>query len=245
MPPDNSGDLEKLHADMHACRLCLDAGHAITAGAVFRGGPDARVMLIGQAPGTTEVTAKRPFNAGSGRRLFQWLGEASWEEADFRDRHYMTAVTKCYPGTNASGKGDRVPSRAEQALCRPFLEQEIRLIDPFVMLLVGGLAIKLLYPASARLDELIGTATYFPPETMADPLNFDLSQAERISGIEALVGQTNAPASNARPTSVSGRYVVPLPHPSGASLWPNKPENQALIRQATELLALLRERYSL
>lgn len=245
MPSDNSGALTTLHAAMRACRLCLDGGHAITAGAVFRGGPDARVMLIGQAPGNTEVTAKRPFNAGSGRRLFQWLGEAGWEEAEFRGDAYMTAVTKCYPGTNASGKGDRVPSKAEQALCRPFLEREIRLIDPFLMILVGGLAIKLLYPASARLDELIGTAAYFPPETMGDPLTFDLSQAERISGVGGLMAQANAPVSSARPTSVSGRYVVPLPHPSGASLWPNKPANQALIRRATELLAALRERYSL
>ena len=197
-------------------------------------------MLIGQAPGTTEVTAKRPFNAGSGRRLFQWLGDAGWEEGAFRDGHYMTAVTKCYPGTNKSGKGDRVPSKAEQALCRPFLEQEIRLIDPLVMLLVGGLAIKLLYPATTRLDEIIGTAVYFPPETMADPLNFDLAVARPLNAVADLPN-----LSGNQPTSVSGRIVVPLPHPSGASLWPNKPENQALIRRATALLAAIRVRYGL
>jgi uracil-DNA glycosylase len=244
-PHDTAAALAALHTDMRSCRICLDAGHAITAGAVFRGGPGARVMLIGQAPGNTEVTALRPFNAGSGRRLFQWLGEAGWSEGGFRDTAYMTAVTKCYPGTNASGKGDRVPSRAEQALCRPFLEREIQLIDPFLLILVGGLAIKLLYPANARLDELIGTAAYFPPQAMADPLNFDLSGTETIGSVGDLWDNEDAPASSARPTSVSGRYVVPLPHPSGASLWPNKPENQALIRQATELLAALRERYSL
>jgi uracil-DNA glycosylase len=225
---------------MRACRLCLEAGHAITPGAVFRGGPDARVMLIGQAPGTTEVIAKRPFNAGSGRRLFQWLGDAGWDEAAFRDSHYMTAVTKCYPGTNKSGKGDRVPSKAEQALCRPFLEHEIRLIDPFLMLLVGGLAIKLLYPAGTRLDEIIGTAVYFPPETMADPLNFNLAEARPVMAVADLPAFTSE-----RPTSVSGRLVVPLPHPSGASLWPNKPENQALIGRAAALLAEIRVRYRL
>ncbi len=233
--------LTTLHADMRACRRCLEAGHAITPGAVFRGGPGARVMLIGQAPGTTEVTAKRPFNAGSGRRLFQWLGEAGWDEDDFRARHYMTAVTKCYPGTNKSGKGDRVPSRAEQALCRPFLEQEIRLIDPLLMFLVGGLAIKLLYPNSTRLDEIIGTAVYFPPETMSDPINFDLSQAGRVMVADLPSG----PLASERPTSLSGRFVVPLPHPSGASLWPNKLENQALIGRATELLSVIRQLYGL
>ncbi len=173
--------LTKLHAEMHACRRCLEAGHAIVPGAVFRGKAGAGVMLIGQAPGVTEVQAKRPFNAGSGTRLFQWLGEAGWEEAEFRARHYMTAVTKCYPGKDKSGKGDRVPSKAEQALCRPFLEREIALVKPKLMILVGGLAIKLLFPAKARLNEVVGTAVYFPPETLTNPVNFNLADALPVS----------------------------------------------------------------
>lgn len=198
-------------------------------------------MLIGQAPGVTEAQVKRPFNAGSGRRLFQWLGEAGWDEAHFRATHYMTAVTKCYPGPNGNGKGDRVPSRAEQALCRPWLEQEIRLVDPALMILVGGLAIKLLFPASMRLDELIGAAAYFPPQTLTDPLNFDLAQAE-------LIRTTGDPAESLTDLIAgreAGRWVVPLPHPSGASLWPNAPENQALIRRAIRLLAEIRVSHGL
>ena len=76
--------LQQLHEEMRACRRCLEAGHDIVPGAVFQGRLGARVMLIGQAPGVTEVEAKRPFNAGSGRRLFQWLGAAGWEEDTFR-----------------------------------------------------------------------------------------------------------------------------------------------------------------
>ena len=111
--------LTELHKEMRACRRCLEAGHEIVPGAVFRGSAGAEVLLIGQAPGVTEVEAKRPFNATSGTRLFQWLGEAGWDEDAFRARHYMTAVTKCYPGKDTkSGKGDRVPSKEEQALCR-------------------------------------------------------------------------------------------------------------------------------
>ncbi len=219
--------LQQLHAEMRACRLCLQAGHEIVPGAVFQGDAAARVMLIGQAPGVTEVEAKRPFNAGSGRRLFQWLGEAGWAEADFRRCHYMTAVTKCFPGKGSNGKGDRVPSPAEQALCRPFLEREITLINPRLIILVGGLAIKLFYPASARLEEIIGRAAYFPPEALTDPVNFDLSQAELLDAFD--------------PTrSLSGRWLVPLPHPSGASLWPNRPANQALIARAVQILAGIR-----
>lgn len=219
--------LSHLHAEMRGCRRCLEAGYAIAPGAVFHGRADSRVMLIGQAPGVTEAEVKRPFNAGSGRRLFQWLGQAGWEEDDFRARHYMTAVTKCYPGRGANGKGDRVPSKAEQALCRPFLEREIALVRPRLLLLVGGLAIKLLYPASARLEEIVGTAVYFPPHTLANPVNFDISQAERVEGYEGRGGG-------------NGRWVVPLPHPSGASLWPNKPANKLLIARAITLLSDLR-----
>ena len=96
----NSGTtfLDTLRRDLCACRLCLDAGHSIAPGAIFSHPPQTRVMLVGQAPGITEVEAQRPFNAGSGRRLFRWLEQAGWREEDFRRRYVMTAVTKCYMG---------------------------------------------------------------------------------------------------------------------------------------------------
>jgi uracil-DNA glycosylase family 4 len=186
---------QSLSRAMRACCKCLEAGYAITPGAVFSGPAPTPLMLVGQAPGVTEVQAKRPFNASSGRRLFQWLGEAGFEETDFRARYYMTAVTKCYPGKHPKGKGDRKPSRAEQKLCRPFLDQELALVQPRVLLAVGGLAIETLLGEKHRLDEAVG-----------------------------------------RVFEMNGRYILPLPHPSGASLWPNLPQNQARLRQALALL---------
>ncbi|CUS03078.2 putative Uracil-DNA glycosylase superfamily [Candidatus Promineifilum breve] len=223
-------ELTTLQAEIRTCRRCLEEGYWIAPGPVLSGGPAARVMLIGQAPGITEAQVKRPFNAGSGRRLFQWLGQAGWDETDFRARAYMTAVTKCYPGRSNSGQGDRVATPFEQALCRPWLEQELKLIEPRLLILVGGLAIKLLYPPAARLNEIIGTAAYFPLEALNDPLNFDLSQATIVTSEQGVL-TGHSPA---------GRYIVPLPHPSGASLWPNKPENKGLIDQALGLLAHIR-----
>ena len=182
---------------MRACTRCLEAGYQITTGAIFSGPAPSPLMLVGQAPGVTEAEAKRPFNASSGTRLFQWLAEAGLEERDFRASYYMTAVTKCYPGKHPKGKGDRKPSRAEQALCRPFLERELALVRPRILLAVGGLAIEALLGQKLRLDQTVG-----------------------------------------RVFQVEGRHVLPLPHPSGASLWPNRPANQARIRRA---LALLQE----
>lgn len=233
--------LTQLHTEMRACCLCLEAGHEIVPGAVFRGNAGAEVLLIGQAPGVTEVEAKRPFNATSGTRLFQWLGEAGWDEAEFRARHYMTAVTKCYPGRDKSGKGDRVPSKAEQALCRPFLEREIALVRPKLMILVGGLAIKLLYPAKMKLNEVVGTAVYFPPETLTNLVNFNIEESVQLSvsskqsNLQSLISSLDG----------NGRLVVPLPHPSGASLWPNKPANKLLIAKAIQILHTVRSAWNL
>ena len=221
-----------LQRDLRACRLCLEAGYSVAPGAIFSHPPQARVMLIGQAPGITEVEAQRPFNAGSGRRLFRWLEQAGWREEDFRRRYVMTAVTKCYPGKGKNGKGDRVPSKQEQHFCRPFLEREITLFNPRLMIPVGGLAIKLFYPAKMKLNEIIGTAAYFPPESLSNPLNFDLSSAELLAAFDRLKGE-------------DGRWIVPLPHPSGASLWPNNPQNKILIDRAIEILAQIRLAYSL
>lgn len=229
--------LAQLHAEMRACRRCLDAGHAIAPGAVFSAGAEKRALLIGQAPGVTEAEVKRPFNAGSGKRLFQWLAAAGWEEEDFRARHTMTAVTKCYPGKDRSGKGDRVPSRAEQALCRAFLEREITLVRPQLILLVGGLAIKLFFPKNAKLVDVIGTAVYYPPEALEPPLTFDLAPARRLTLADVQTGLAQL--------SPVGRLLVPLPHPSGASLWPNKPANKRRIDTAVAILSLVRQQWQL
>ncbi len=226
--------LSSLHHEMLGCRRCIEAGYQIAPGAIFRGVATARVLLIGQAPGVTEVEAKRPFNASSGRRLFQWLSQAGFDEAEFRQRHYMTAVTKCYPGKGKNGKGDRVPSKAEQALCRPFLEQEVALVNPKLIILVGGLAIKLLFPKNIKLKDVIGTAVYFAPEVPATLDTLHVKNGVSISSLSPLANFEG-----------NGRYIVPLPHPSGASLWPNKPENKALISQAIQLLSQLRQTWEL
>lgn len=191
MKESRQTQFDQLQTEMRACRACLQAGYFVQPPAVTMGKLSARIMTIGQAPGITEVVAKRPFNAGSGKRLFQWLAQAGIEEAWFRRTQYMTAVTKCYPGKNKAGGGDRVPSRAEQHLCRPFLELEMQLVNPKLIIPIGRLAILRFFSPSLALEELIGT--------------------------QALI---------------DGRWVVPLPHPSGASRWHQIPENRRRIDRA-------------
>ncbi len=100
-----------------------------------------RVMLVGQAPGQVETVDQRPFAGRAGKTLFKWLARAGIEESDARDRIYIAAVTRCYPGPSASGRGDRVPSLEEQRNCSRWLDAELALIRPRLVIPVGRLAI--------------------------------------------------------------------------------------------------------
>ena len=68
----------------------------------------------------------------------------------------FSAVTKCFPGPARGGKGDRVPTAHEQALCRPWSDAILAAYDPAVVLLVGTLAIKTFLGSKAPLTELVG-----------------------------------------------------------------------------------------
>ena len=164
--------LAEMRTRLDTCRLCLDAGYDIFPRAIYSGDVDAQIMILGQAPGITEKEAGRPFNAGSGKRLFAWLAEAGLEETWYRRTQYMTSVTKCYPGRNGSGNGDRVPSRAEQQLCWQYLERELEWVAPRLIIPVGRLAIGLFFSPKLPLEAIIGTAIYQPgqPERVVIPL---------------------------------------------------------------------------
>ncbi len=69
----------------------------------------------------------------------------------------MSAMTKCYPGPSKTGHGDRVPTKEEQALCRPWLEQEIALVNPKLIIPIGRLAIGLFFDTQLPLEKIIGT----------------------------------------------------------------------------------------
>jgi uracil-DNA glycosylase family 4 len=147
--------IERLHEAILACRRCEAAGFIPRALPVVHGRLDNRMMLIGQAPGITEQDQRRPFAGRSGKELFRWMASIGIGEEEFRDHVYMTAITKCFPGKATSGSGDRRPSGKEIALCRPWLEQQLTLVQPDTILLVGGLAIERYFPGQP-LDTLIG-----------------------------------------------------------------------------------------
>jgi uracil-DNA glycosylase len=112
-------------------------------------------MLVGQAPGQVEITSQRPFAGRAGKTLFQWLAQAGLSEAEAREQIYIAAITRCYPGASRSGRGDRVPSPAERELCSHWLDTELALIRPVVVIPVGRLAIDR-FLGNLPLDRVVG-----------------------------------------------------------------------------------------
>jgi len=123
---------------------------------VLSGDGRERAMLIGQAPGWREIETGLPFAWDAGKRLCGWLTVAGIDVEDFRDRWYVTSIGKCYPGRAAGSSVDLPPSRAEIERWAPFLLEELRLVQPDLVLLVGGMAHRFAFGARVKLDELVG-----------------------------------------------------------------------------------------
>jgi uracil-DNA glycosylase len=133
-----------------ACTRCPAMGKP-----VVQGQPVASpVLLVGQAPGVKEPQLGRPFAWTAGKAMFKWFTSIGLEEEAFRQRVYMAAVCRCFPGKNPRG-GDRVPSPEEIANCAPWLEREIELLQPRLILPVGRLAIER-FLGPAPLAQTIG-----------------------------------------------------------------------------------------
>jgi DNA polymerase len=120
--------LDELHDEIRAhggCgfEICESATNIVPG----EGNPDADVMLVGEAPGASEDKQGRPFVGRSGKLLDELLGEAGLERADV----FITNVVKARP------PGNRDPKADEVAHHMPWLEQQLALIRPSVVIPVG------------------------------------------------------------------------------------------------------------
>lgn len=147
--------LEVLQEEIRACQKCEEAGYITQANPLTAGSAGAKFLVIGQAPSRTDHETGQFYNGPAGRKLRGWFLEAGFEPEDFGTRIYAAAITKCFPGRLPGSSKDRLPSKAEQALCRPWLDGEIALVSPQVIILFGGLAITT-FLSRAPLNELIG-----------------------------------------------------------------------------------------
>lgn len=152
--PKTAPEIEMMrrhHAKLALCRRC-----PLMKSTPIIGYPAlSKVLLVGQAPGAREGEVHRPFAWTAGRTLFKWFALAgiSSEEA-FREHVYMAAVCRCFPGKNPKG-GDRVPSAQEVANCAGWLDAELRMLAPQLVIAAGKLAIREFLPGD-KLDSVVG-----------------------------------------------------------------------------------------
>ncbi len=132
------------------CRRCPKMEGPVVMGAPVR----SKILLIGQAPGFKEIEVRKPFAWTAGKTLFKWFDTIGLDEDAFRERVYMAAVCRCFPGKNPKG-GDRVPDRDEIANCAPWLTSEIALLEPELVIPVGKLAISQLMEVD-KLKDVVG-----------------------------------------------------------------------------------------
>jgi uracil-DNA glycosylase len=136
---------------LFACRACPNVMGQPVTGAVH----DARVMLVGQAPGPREAGFGRPFAYTAGKRMFGWLATIGIDEETFRRRIHIGAVIRCFPGRDPKAGGDRVPDATEIANCARHLDRELALLRPELVIAVGTLAAKQLIGV-AELKSIVG-----------------------------------------------------------------------------------------
>jgi uracil-DNA glycosylase len=143
--------LEQHVAALLRCRRCPRMQSTpVSGGAVV-----SDVMIIGQAPGPREPTLKRPFAHTAGKTLFRWFEQfCGMDEATVRTKIYFAAVCRCFPGKN-SGGSDRVPAPDEIRNCALWLDDEIRILQPRLIIPVGRLAI-VQFIDCAKLENVIG-----------------------------------------------------------------------------------------
>ncbi len=147
--------LKRLQANIKRCRLCENMQSEPVVGVPVL----SKVMLIGQAPGIKERDIQKPFAWTAGKTLFKWFATLGINEEQFRNKVYMTAICRCFPGKKlvkgvAKG-GDRVPDKTEINNCSKWLKKEIKAIQPELIIPVGKLAISQIMPVN-KLDEIIG-----------------------------------------------------------------------------------------
>lgn len=142
-------------AQLSQCTLCPEM-----QGPPVFGEPNAtKVLLIGQAPGFKEIEVHKPFAWTAGKTLFGWFQQIHIDEQQFRQSVYMSAICRCFPGKFNNGvrlkNGDRVPHQDEIDNCSQWLDHEIEILQPELIIPVGKLAITRFIDFS-KLTEVIG-----------------------------------------------------------------------------------------
>ncbi|MGJ3239065.1 MAG: uracil-DNA glycosylase [Anaerolineae bacterium] len=144
----NVARLSAIHTEIFHCTRCpLHVGRTNTVPG--SGDPDAEIMFIGEAPGAVEDEQGLPFVGRSGQYLEELLATINLTRNDV----FIANVVKCRPPEN------RDPTETEMATCHPYLQAQINVIDPLLIVTVGRYSMGLFFP-NAKISKIHGQPKY-------------------------------------------------------------------------------------
>lgn len=149
-PPDPT--LEELRAAALVCVKCPHLARTRTQVVFGVGNPKAELMFVGEAPGADEDAQGEPFVGRAGQLLTRIIQAMGFRREDV----YIANVLKCRPDMPPGTSGNRKPTAQEMSTCLPWLERQIDLIKPRVMVALGATAVEGLLGATAPVSKVRG-----------------------------------------------------------------------------------------
>ena len=156
LPPSGTKTerLAALRAETLQCQICPHLAKSRTQVVFGVGDPEARLMFVGEAPGTDEDEKGEPFVGLAGKLLTKMLTAMELT----REQIYIANVLKCRPDMPGSTSGNRKPTRTEMDACLPYLRAQVAIIAPVVIVALGATAVEGLFgPQKTTISRLRGT----------------------------------------------------------------------------------------
>jgi DNA polymerase len=151
-PSDKADLLVPIRERVRACTKCAHLACSRTQTVFGVGNPDAELMFIGEAPGVDEDQQGEPFVGRAGQLLTRILKAMNFAREDV----YIANILKCRPDTPPGSFGNRPPTPTEMQTCRPYLVEQIEIIQPSVLVALGAVAVEGLLGVRGTMRELRG-----------------------------------------------------------------------------------------
>jgi len=150
--PDKAQLLASVRERVRSCTKCAHLASSRTQTVFGVGNPNAEIMFIGEAPGADEDHQGEPFVGRAGQLLMKIIKAMGFGREDV----YIANILKCRPDMPAGSFGNRAPTPAEMQMCRPYLLEQIDIIQPKVLIALGAVAVEGLLGARGAMRELRG-----------------------------------------------------------------------------------------
>jgi len=142
---EKTAELEKIAGEVNECRKC-ELGSMRTNTVPGEGNPNARIMFIGEAPGADEDAQGRPFVGRAGQLLDKIIGACGLKRSDV----FIGNILKCRPPENRDPRAEEIIS------CLPYLQRQIEIIDPEIIVALGAHAARTLLNTTKPIGQLRG-----------------------------------------------------------------------------------------